>query len=154
MGIIGAVMFATHATIHHTNCTTPTHLVFGHDAILNITHEANWHYIKQHNNKITTTNNLNENKKRTNHVYQKWDKILVKLPQTTKYGRDAYNGPYTVVDVHTNGMLSIKKGAVSYKINIFNVKPYHESISEYGVACSMRETCSMHTNLVHSKVQT
>ena len=104
--------------------------------------------IKQRKNKITTTNNLNENKKRTNHVYQKGDKILVKLPQTTKYVSDAYNRPYTVMDVHTNGMLSINKDAVSDKINIRNVKPYHESISEYG------EECSMRAERVHSKIQT
>ena len=143
--ILGAVMFATRATIHHTNLATPTQLVFGCDDILNVTHEANWHYIKQRKNKITTANNLNENKKHADHVYQKGDKILVKLPQTTKYGSNVYNGPYTVVEVHENVTLSLKQGAVTDKINIRNVKPYHKSISEYGAACSMRETCSMRT---------
>ena len=153
-GILGAVMFATRATIHHTNRATPTQLVFGRDAILNVTHEANWHYIKQRKRKITTINNVNENKKRTKYIYQKGDNVLSKLPQTTKYGSDAYDGPYKVMDVHTNGTLSIKKGAVTDKINIRNVKPYHECISEYGAACSMRETRSMRAERVHSKIQT
>ena len=84
--MLGALMFATRATIHHTNRATPTLLVFGRYDILNVTHEANLHYIKQRKNKITTANNLNKNKKHTNHIYQKGDKIIVKLPQTTKYG--------------------------------------------------------------------
>eukprot|EP00957_Ditylum_brightwellii_P067113 5093812-Ditylum_brightwellii.AAC.1 len=39
-GILGAVMFATRATIHSISRATPAKLVFGHDAMLNVQHEA------------------------------------------------------------------------------------------------------------------
>ena len=46
-GILGAVMFATRATIHSTSRATPAQLVFGRDTMLNVQHEANWAYIKE-----------------------------------------------------------------------------------------------------------
>ena len=45
-GILAATMFATCATYHTMLQATPTQLVFGQDAILNSTFEANWKYIK------------------------------------------------------------------------------------------------------------
>eukprot|EP00957_Ditylum_brightwellii_P189474 14422192-Ditylum_brightwellii.AAC.1 len=46
-GILGAVMFAMRATVHSTSRATPTQLVFGLGAMLNVQHEANWTYIKE-----------------------------------------------------------------------------------------------------------
>eukprot|EP00957_Ditylum_brightwellii_P106460 8121536-Ditylum_brightwellii.AAC.1 len=46
-GILGAVMVATKATIHSTSRGTQAQLVFGHDAMLNVQHEADWAYIKE-----------------------------------------------------------------------------------------------------------
>eukprot|EP00957_Ditylum_brightwellii_P066976 5084383-Ditylum_brightwellii.AAC.1 len=40
-GILEAVIFDTRATIHSTSRATPAQLVFGHDAMLNVQHEAN-----------------------------------------------------------------------------------------------------------------
>ena len=40
-GILGLVMFAVRTTVHTTNRTTPTQLVFGRNAILNVKQEAN-----------------------------------------------------------------------------------------------------------------
>ena len=101
-GILGAVMFATRAAMHNTNRATPTQLVFGRDAILNIQHEADWHFIKERKQKLSNINNTNENKKRKTHNYKEKEKVLIKLPQTTKYGSDAYTGPYEVTKVHPN----------------------------------------------------
>ena len=57
-GILGAVMFATRATVHSTNRATPMQLVFGRDAILNVKHEADWTYIKKQKDKISLQNNI------------------------------------------------------------------------------------------------
>eukprot|EP00957_Ditylum_brightwellii_P158783 12086252-Ditylum_brightwellii.AAC.1 len=46
-GILSAIMFALQSTIHTTCNTTPMQLVFGRDAMLNITHLANWHFIQK-----------------------------------------------------------------------------------------------------------
>ena len=42
--IFSSTIFAMHTTMQHT----PTQLVFGRDAILNIIQEANWQLIKHH----------------------------------------------------------------------------------------------------------
>jgi len=46
-GILSAAMFALRATYHTTLQATPTQLVFGKDAMLNVKLEANCHLIKQ-----------------------------------------------------------------------------------------------------------
>jgi hypothetical protein len=77
LGILGAVMFATRATIHSTSRATPAQLVFGHDAMLNVQHEANLTYIKEHKDKISSKNNKQENKKRSKYKYNVNDKVLL-----------------------------------------------------------------------------
>jgi hypothetical protein len=46
-GVMSAVRRAVRSTIHTTQCATPTQLVFGRDAILNVAFEADWQYIKE-----------------------------------------------------------------------------------------------------------
>ena len=62
LGILGAVLFATRATIHSTSRAMPAQLVFGCDAMLNVQHEANWAYIKERRDKISSKNNTIDNK--------------------------------------------------------------------------------------------
>ena len=57
-GILSATMFATRATIHTTLNKTPMQLVFGRDAILNISHEACWKIIKDRKQKQIIKNNI------------------------------------------------------------------------------------------------
>jgi transposase InsO family protein len=125
-GILGAVMFATRATIHSTSRATPAQLVFGRDAMLNVQHEANWTYIKERRDKISSKNNKQENKKRRKYEYNVNDKVLLKMPTNLKYGTDAYTGPFKIVQVNDNGTVKIKKGCVTDTYNIRNIKPYYD----------------------------
>jgi hypothetical protein len=45
-GIRSATALAVRSTFHTTLQNTPGQLVFGHDMILNVKHEANWEYIR------------------------------------------------------------------------------------------------------------
>ena len=47
LGILAAVAFGVRATVSTTTQASPMQLVFGRDAILSITHKANWQYIKE-----------------------------------------------------------------------------------------------------------
>ena len=47
LGILSTVRQAVIGTVHTTNKATPTQLVFGQDAILNIQFQADWQYLKQ-----------------------------------------------------------------------------------------------------------
>eukprot|EP00957_Ditylum_brightwellii_P207854 15354806-Ditylum_brightwellii.AAC.1 len=46
-GIFSAVMFALWSTIYITHEATAMQLVFGRDAMFNITHLANWNFIQE-----------------------------------------------------------------------------------------------------------
>jgi hypothetical protein len=125
-GILGAVMFATRATVHSTSKATPAQLVFGRDAMLNVQHEANWTYIKERRNEISSKNNKKENATRRKHEYNVNDKVLLKMQTNTKYGTDPYSGPFKVVQVNDNGTVKLKKGCVIDTYNLRNIKPYYD----------------------------
>ena len=123
-GILSAVIFAMRSTVHTTLQSTPMQLVFGRDAILNISHEAKWQLIKTRKQEIINKNNTRENSKRIKHTYEKGDLILFKNERNTKYGNDAYQGPWKILDTHNNGTVTIEMGKVTDRVNIRQVHPY------------------------------
>ena len=66
-GILAAVRQAVRSLVHTTTQATPTQLVFGRDALLNISFEADWQYIKERKQKLIVQNNKRENAKRIPH---------------------------------------------------------------------------------------
>ena len=69
-------MFAIQSTVHTTTEHTPSQLVFGRNAILNINQEANWQLIKQYKQVLINKGIQKENCQRQSHVYHTGDKIL------------------------------------------------------------------------------
>ena len=63
-GILSCTMFAIRSMVHTTTQHTPSQLVFGRDAILNINQEANWQLIKQHKQALLNKGNQKENSRR------------------------------------------------------------------------------------------
>ena len=112
------------STVHTTLQATSMQLVFGRDAIMNLTFNANWQLIKQRKQMLINQNNAKENSKRIPHQYKPKDLVLVKNEQSTKFGKDAYNGPWTIQEVRNNGTVKIAKGLVSDIYNICNITPY------------------------------
>jgi transposase InsO family protein len=125
-GILAAVAFAVRSTVHTTTQATPMQLVFGRDAILNITHKAKWKYIKDRKQKLIRINNERENSKRVDHEYKPGDLVLVKLEQRTKYGTDSYSGPHTVIKLNANGTVRVREGALVDTYNVRQLVPYHQ----------------------------
>ena len=76
--ILSAVIFAMRSTVHTTTQATPMQLVFGRDAIMNLTFDANWHIIKQRKQNLINQSNAKENSQRINHIYKEGDLVLVK----------------------------------------------------------------------------
>ena len=56
-GTLLALIFAMQSTVHTTTQVTPMQLVFGRDAIMNLTFDANWHLIKMHKQEAIDKNN-------------------------------------------------------------------------------------------------
>ena len=74
-GIFSSTMFAIRSTVHTTTQHTPSQLVFGRDAILNINQEANWQLIKQRKQVLINKGNQKENHSRQSHMYCTGDKV-------------------------------------------------------------------------------
>ena len=124
-GILNAAAFAVRATVHTTTQATPMQLVFGRDAILNIQMEANWKRIKERKQALIIANNKRENNKRLPHTYRVGDQILIRKDWDSKYGSDAYKGPYEIVEVRSNGTVRVNEGRVTDTYNIRMITPYH-----------------------------
>ena len=108
-GILSAIIFAMRSTAHTTTQATPMQIVFGRDAIMNLTFDANWQIIKIRKQVAINKNNTKANSKRVQHKYKVNNQILVKNQQSTKFGQDAYNGPWTINKVHNNRTVKITK---------------------------------------------
>ena len=127
-GILAAVRQAVRSTVHTTTRATPTQLVFGRDALLNIGFVADWQYIKDRKQHRILQNNARENESRIVHQYNVGDRVMVRQKPNRKYGSDKQRGPYTVTRVNDNGTLRLSKatnngGAVIQTWNVRNVSP-------------------------------
>ena len=76
-GVLAAIRAAMRATVHTTTRATPSQLVFGRDAMLNVSFEADWQYIKDQKQKLILQNNQRENAKRLPHTYKVGDKVMI-----------------------------------------------------------------------------
>jgi hypothetical protein len=77
-GVLSAVRQAVRSLVHTTTRATPTQLVFGCDALLNVSFQADWDYIKEQKQHRILQNNKRENAKRTPHTYNVGDQFMVK----------------------------------------------------------------------------
>ena len=126
-GILAAVRQAVRSIVHTTTRATPTQLVFGRDAILNVSFEANWQYIKERKQKLIVQNNRRENAKRIPYHYAVGDLVMVKEDPNRKHGSPQYTGPQTVTAVNDNGTVQLSTatngGAVYQTWNVRNIHP-------------------------------
>jgi hypothetical protein len=123
-GLLTAIAFATRATIHTTLNATPSQLVFGRDAMINMDFQPDWESIRRQKQTRINKNNEAENAKRIPHTYRVNDLIMVKNDPSRKFGSNAYSGPYRIINVRNNGTLRIQKRNIEDTINIRNVTPY------------------------------
>lgn len=124
-GILNTVRFAIRSTYHTTLKATPGQLVFGRDMIFPIQFIADWQAIKENKQALIDKNNERENAKRIAHDYRVDEKVLVRDHTANKMERP-WKGPYRIVQVHTNGTVTVRKGVVTQRVNIRQVVPYNE----------------------------
>ncbi len=143
-GMLSAIGFAMRSTVHTTTKATPAQLVFGRDQILNTKFIADWQFIKDRKQRLIDQNNRRENAKRIPHTYNVGDTVKVKNASHTKFGSDAFIGPFTVTAVYDNGTLRLQRdtasgGVVTQTWNIRNVVPieaWSPSIQHLDVPCT------------------
>ena len=84
-GFLSEVIFSMQSIVHTTMQATPMQLVFGHDAIMNLTSNANWQLIRQQKQAAIHKNYASENKKRIKHKYKVNDEVLVMEKDVPRY---------------------------------------------------------------------
>ena len=128
-GVLAACRKAMNSTVHTTARATPTQLVFGRDAMLNASFQADWQFIKERKQRLIIQNNKRENAKRKPHTYNVGDVVVVKAGKGRKHGSNPYLGPMRITQVYDNGTVKLVKvadnngGAVSQTWNIRNIEP-------------------------------
>ena len=126
-GVLSSVRQAVRSIVHTTTRATPTQLVFGRDALLNISFEADWQYIKERKQHRIIQNNKRENAARRPHTHQPGDQVMVKENPHRKLQGARFSGPCAVTQANDNGTAQLSEatngGAVSQTWNIRNVKP-------------------------------
>ena len=117
------------STVHTTSLATPTRLVFGRDAMLNTSFEAEWQFIRKRKQRLIVQNNKRENAKRVPHTHSVGDTVVVKAGMQSKHRHAPYLGPMRITQVYDNGTVKLVKvadnncGAVSQTWNIRNIEP-------------------------------
>ena len=96
---------------HITVQATPGQMIFGRDMMLNTPFIADWEDITLRKQIIIDKNNQIKNKNCKPHTYIIRDKVLVRNKKVNKY-EEPYVGPYPVIQVWTNGNVTILWGAV------------------------------------------
>jgi hypothetical protein len=125
-GVLNAIRGAVRSLVHMTTHATPTQLVFGRDAMLNISFDADWQYIKERKQHRILQNNKRENATRHPHTYKPNNKVMVRLDPHRKLSGARFKGPYTVTQIYDNGTVQLSKatkkgGAVLQTSNIRNI---------------------------------
>ena len=101
--------------------------MFGRDALLNVSFEADWETIRKRKQRLINYNNARKNVTRRKYTYTVGQQVDIRLQPNRKAGEDHFKGPYTVTRVNENGTVELTKatnnGAVSQTWNIRNVEP-------------------------------
>jgi len=128
-GVVAACRKAMNSTVHTTARATPTQLVFGRDAMLNATFQADWQFIRERKQRLIIQNNKRENAKRKPHAHNVGDVVVVKAGKGRKHGSNPYLDPMRITQVYDNSTVKLVKvadnkgGAVSQTWNIRNIEP-------------------------------
>jgi len=127
-GVLAACRKAVNSTVHTTSRATPTQLVFGHDAMLNASFQADWQFVKERKQRLVLQNNKRENAKRKPHACNAGDAAASKAGVKRKHGAPPCLGPMRTTQACDNGAVKLTKvadngGAVSQTWNIRNVEP-------------------------------
>ena len=98
--------FAVRIMYHTTLQSVPDQLVFGRDMILNTLILDYWEAIKLRKQQIIDKNNQLKNKRPKMHTYIIREKLSVRNKEGNRHEK-MYIGPYAIIQVWTNGNVTI-----------------------------------------------
>ena len=124
--LLASVAYAIRSTYHTTLKATPAQLVYGRDMIQPVQYVAEWDLIRKNKQKIIDKNNVKENSTRVDYDYVVGQKVLLKITDIHRKLDDPNSGPYEILQVHTNGNVSILREPVIERVNIRRITPFFE----------------------------
>jgi hypothetical protein len=138
--LLQACSFDIRSTFHTIIQAHPVQLIIVRDTIHDIRFQANWNRITNNKQKNISSSNKRENLNRIKYNYKVGDRILIRKPGLRRKLPAPKEGPYTILEVGTNGMV---------KTNIIDITPesiapivqYQSSLGE----CSSRCQCTSST---------
>jgi hypothetical protein len=106
-GISLITMHGMRAGVHSTLGTSPGNLLFNRDMFLYIHLIADWHAITQRREHLIHEKLMRENQKRRGYNYTTQQMVLKKKWKPKKLSKRT-SGPYKIVQVHVNGIVTIQ----------------------------------------------
>ena len=121
---------ASRSSIHRTLNISPGALVFHRDMFLDIPLIADLATIRNQRQVLIDENLRRQNLKRRTYDYQVGQRVLVlnSAIHPAKLDPTSTEGPYEIIQVHTNGTVTLRKNAfVTERINIRRLRPYRSA---------------------------
>ena len=116
-------LHAVRSTVHSTLGVSPGAIVFHRDMVHDIPIQPDFAQLQHKRQAIIDANLTRANAKRIDHRYRVNDLILQIQHQPDKLD-ERTTGPYRIVEIYQNGMLTIDKNGVHVNINSRWVRPY------------------------------
>ena len=120
--------FSLHATVHKTMGLSPGAIVFHRDMLLDIPFVADLMLLRDKRQALIDYSLRRENNRRRSHDYAIGDLVLELIPKEKQATLGLVTkGPFCVVQVHTNGTLTIERSPnVIERVNIRNFRPFKQ----------------------------
>uniref|UniRef100_A0AAV1U4K5 RNA-directed DNA polymerase n=1 Tax=Peronospora matthiolae TaxID=2874970 RepID=A0AAV1U4K5_9STRA len=116
--------FAVRASYHSILNASPGQLLFGQDMITRQLYNANWSYLSKRRFDAILADNDRENSKRLEHFYNTGDHVMLRVPKKFRAKLHAVaTGPFVIRQVHSNGTVTIDKGAMAERVSIRRIFP-------------------------------
>ena len=121
-----ATAYAIRSSHHSTLGYSPAQLVFGRDMFMPVECQVDWTEIRERKQRKIRANNERENRKRRPHIYRVGDLVTLRKEGIIPKLSRPRLGPYSVVQVHDNGTVTIQKApTVTDRVNIRRVDPFY-----------------------------
>ena len=122
-----SAQFAIRATIHSHNKMSPGEMAFGRHMLYPFSKQIDWQQIMNRKQKIIDVANIKENAKRKYFDYKVGDLILILNKQGNRGKLEPSTlpeGPWKIVQIHTNGTVSILRNKYVERLNIRRIRPF------------------------------
>jgi transposase InsO family protein len=128
---LATASYASRAAVHRTLSISPGALVFRRDMFLDIPLLADLETIRNKRQVLIDENLRRQNLKRRSFDYQVGQQVLILNSDIhpAKLDPTSVEGPFPIVQVHTNGTVTIQRSAVvTERINIRRLRPFRTGV--------------------------